>query len=214
MYAERITEHLFRVRIPFEELTTTVYLAVYGQGVAIIDSATYPEDADRYILPALAELGIDGKQIRVLALTHGHGDHGGGLGRLAQLFPHAEIRASEPLPYAAYLPLTDGEILLGGLQAVHLPGHTKRSVGYLDLQTKTLLSGDCLQLSGIGKYRNGIGYPTLYMESIEKIRKMNVARIVAAHEFDPLGSLAEGREAVEIYLSTCAEIARAVTKKS
>ena len=43
---------------------------------------------------------------------------------------------------------------------------------------------------------------------------MNVARIVAAHEFDPLGSLAEGREAVEIYLSTCAEIARAVTKKS
>lgn len=214
MYAERITKHLFRVRVPFEDLTTTVYVAVYEQGVAIIDSATYPEDADRYILPALDELGIAHERVRVLALTHGHADHGGGLSRLAQLLPHAEIRALEPLPYAAYRPLADGEILLGGLQALHLAGHTRKSVGYLDLQTKTLLSGDCLQLSGIGKYRNGIGYPAFYLDSIEKLRGMGVARIVAAHEFEPLGSLAEGTEAVKRYLDACAEIARAVMKKA
>lgn len=212
MSVEHIQEHLYRVLVPFEDLTTTVYIAVYAEGVALIDSATYPTDVDRYILPALSTLGIEGERVKVLALTHNHGDHGGGLARLAECFPHAAIRAHEPLPYTAYLPLSDGEILLGGLQVVHLPGHTRRSVGYLDLPTRTLLSGDCLQLGGIGKYRNGIGYPAFYMDSIEKLRSMDVHRIVAAHAFEPLGSVAEGREAVAKYLSTCAEIARHVTK--
>lgn len=213
MYAERIAEHLYRVRVPFEDLTTTVYVAIYEQGVAIIDSATYARDADHYILPALSELDIASRQIKVLALTHAHADHSGGLSRLSELFPNAEIRALEQLPYPAYRSLADGDILLGGLQVLHLPGHTRKSVGYLDLRTKTLLSGDCLQLSGIGKYRNGIGYPELYLESIEKARSMDISRIVASHEYDPLGSLAEGKEAVKTYLDTCAEIARVLLKK-
>lgn len=212
MYTEAITKHLYRVRIPFEDLTTTVYICVYGQGVILIDSATYGADVDAYLLPALSELGVALTDVKILALTHNHGDHGGGLPRLAECFPKAAVRAMEPLSLAAYRPLTDGEILLDGLQVLHLPGHTRRSVGYLDLASKTLLSGDCLQLGGVGKYRNGIGYPAFYMESIEKLRRMDVERIVAAHEFDPLGSMAEGKAAVTEYLDTCAEIAQALIK--
>ncbi len=208
MLAERITDHLYRVHIPFEELTTTVYVAAYSEGAILIDSATYASDVDTYILPALNELGISHADVKILVLTHNHGDHGGGLPRLAEVFPRAAIRAFEPLSFPAYRPLTDGEVLLSHLQVVHLPGHTRQSVGYFDLDTKTLLSGDCLQLGGIGKYRNGIGYPAFYMDSIEKLRGMDIERIVAAHEFDPLGSLAEGREAVKRYLDTCAEIAQ------
>ena len=207
MYAEGIAKNLYRIRIPFEDLTTTVYLATYDEGVALIDSATYDADIDNYVLPALAELSIPRERVKILALTHDHGDHGGGLGRLAALFPDARIAAIEPLPHAAYRPLVDGELLLGHLQVLHLPGHTAHSAGYLDLRTGTLLSGDCLQLDGIGKYRNGIKNTAWYLDSIDKLRRLPITRIVAAHEFDPLGSIAEGEEAVAHYLNTCAAIA-------
>ena len=212
MFAEKITDRLYRIRIPFEDLTTTVYLAMYDEGVALIDSATYKTDIDNYVLPALAELSIQSERVKILALTHNHGDHGGGLHHLAALFPHARIAAIEPLPYAAYRPLSDGETLLGGLQVLHLPGHTQHSAGYLDLHTNTLLSGDCLQLDGIGKYRNGIKNAAWYLASINKLKKFSIARIVAAHEFDPLGSIAEGETAVARYLDTCAAIATKHTK--
>ena len=95
---------------------------------------------------------------------------------------------------------------------VYLPGHTDHSVGFLDLETKTLLSGDCLQLEGIGKYRNGIGFPYLYIESCEKLEKMNISRIVTAHEYDPLGSIADGEAEVEKYLDLCIRIAQKLLK--
>ncbi len=212
MYTEKITDRLYRIRIPFEDLTTTVYLATYDEGVALIDSATYDTDIDTYVLPALCELSIPKERVKLLALTHNHGDHGGGLPRLAALFPNAEVAAIEPLPYARYRPLCDGDVLLGSLQVLHLPGHTQHSAGYLDLQTGTLLSGDCLQLGGIGKYRNGIKNTAWYLDSIRKLQSLSVSRIVAAHEFDPLGSIAEGENAVAHYLSACAEIATKHTK--
>ena len=101
------------------------------------------------------------------------------------------------------------------LMAVSLPGHTKNSVGYLDLRSKTLLSGDCLQLKGIGKYRNGIPYPNEYIASVQKLQHMQIDRIVAAHDYDPLGSVASGPLAVEEYLNLCLSIARNIeeTKK-
>jgi glyoxylase-like metal-dependent hydrolase (beta-lactamase superfamily II) len=76
-------------------------------------------------------------------------------------------------------------------------------MGYLDRQTGTLLSGDTLQLFGISRYRNGIRYPRLYRETVERIRQMPLLRIIASHEYDPLGACAEGRDAIEEYLNTC-----------
>ena len=205
MLAEKIENGLYRIRIPFEDLTTTVYFAVYETGTVIIDSATYALDADHYILPALCELGINKEDVRFLALTHTHGDHAGGIARLAECLPVATVRAfSQPKhPAVPYTPLADGEVLLGGLQVLHLPGHTQTCVGYYDLQTQTLLSGDCLQLRGIGKYRNGVVEPDLYVSSIRRLQNLPIRRIVAAHEYDPLGSLAEGKAAVARYLQAC-----------
>ena len=78
-------------------------------------------------------------------------------------------------------------------------------MGYYDVKTKTLLSGDCLQLGGVGKYTNGIAYADPYRASIEKLRSMDILRIVAAHDYVPLGAIAEGREAVRLYLDKCLE---------
>ena len=203
MHVEALDEGLFRLLVPFEDLHTTVYVVKSGEGAAIIDTATYPSDVDTYILPALDALGIDRAEVRYLLLTHAHGDHAGGLERLRTWLPDATVGASFSIDALRFLPLAEGTCLLGRIRVVELAGHTKNSVGFFDTSTRTLLSGDCLQLGGVGKYRDGISYPSLYRASVERLRGMEIERIVAAHEYDPLGSVAEGKAAVAVYLDTC-----------
>lgn len=203
MGTERICDNLYRILIPFENIYTTAYVAVYEQGAAVIDSGTNAWDVDNHIMPALTGLGLDAEKIKYLLLTHSHEDHAGGIGRLAERFPDAEVRAACEIPQVQYACLADNEILLEHLQVIYLPGHTENSIGFLDLAAGTLLSGDCLQLNGISKYRNNITNPVLYIQSVEKLKNMDIQKIAAAHEFEPLGSIAEGEEAVQAYLDMC-----------
>ena len=204
MNLEKIDLGLYRLKIPFENIYTTVYIAVTTQGCAVIDSGTYLEDVDNYILPAIERIGVRKDEVRYLLLTHDHGDHSGGIARLSECLPNAKVSACIT-KQVEFTPLADGEFLLGRLQVIYLFGHTKNCVGYYDLETKTLLSGDCLQLGGVDKYRNGIAYADEYVMSVNKLRDMDIFRIVAAHDYEPLGAIAEGREAVERYLATCLE---------
>lgn len=213
MKIDNLGAGLFRILIPFDgDVTTTVYVVLLEDGVVLIDSATYLTDVDNYIIPALDELKISIESVKYLLLTHDHGDHAGGAKRLLEVAENATIGASFSFNSLKFVPLTDGELIGGRLQVVSLPGHTQNSVGFLDLKTNTLLSGDCLQLEGVGKYRNGIGYPSLYIESCEKLKKMNISRIVTAHEYDPLGSIADGEDEVEKYLDLCIRIAQKLLK--
>lgn len=207
MIIEKIDNGIYRLRIPFEDLTTTVYFYICQQGVAVIDSATYSSDVDDYIIPALNEIGVKREEVKYLLLTHDHGDHMGGINRLSEVFTEAVIGTSFELDLPNRTDLIDGNIVLGSLMSVYLPGHTNHSFGFYDLKTKTLLSGDCLQLSGVGKYRDGIWDKDLYIASINKLKNMKIERIVASHEYDPLGSIAEGKTQVIHYLDEC--IARA-----
>lgn len=203
MYTESIEKGISRLKIPFEDLTTTVYFYESNEGVAIIDSATYASDVDNYILPALEELKISRDKVKNLLLTHSHGDHAGGIKRLSEIFSKATVGASFETGLKNQIILEDNQKILGNLVAVSLSGHTENSFGFFDTATKTLLSGDCLQLNGIGKYRNNVANAKMYEKSISKLKKMDIERIVAAHEFEPLGSLARGKEEVAVYLEEC-----------
>ncbi len=201
---KKIDEGIYRILVPFEDLTTTVYVYTCSEGTALIDSATYPEDADKYIAPALKKSDI--KDIKYLLLSHDHGDHMGGAERLRELYPEAEVGTGFNCNFLNRMELFDNKRILGELYAIHLPGHTDHAYGFYDASTKTLLSADCLQLAGVGKYRNGIADPEKYVASINKLKKMDIERIVAAHEYDPLGSVAEGKKKVLEYLDTCIKI--------
>lgn len=207
MNVEKIDQGLYRILVPFQDLYTTVYVVQTNKGTALIDSATTPSDVDQFILPALNQIGIGQDEFRYLLLTHSHGDHAGGVARLFECFPKAQVRASFEHPLQQANLIAEGEVFLGCLTAVSLPGHTKNSVGYLDTRTNTLLSGDCLQLKGVGKYRNGISIPDQYIASAKKLQTMQIDRIVAAHDYDPLGSTATGRAEVDAYLKMCIQIA-------
>lgn len=206
MAIESICENLYRILIPFEDIYTTSYVAVHDQKAAIIDSGACAEDVDQHILPALEEIGVQKTDVQYLLLTHSHSDHAGGTLRLTELFPSAEVRAACEIPFLKYSRLADHEMLLEHLQVIYLPGHTRDSIGFLVTTAGTLLSGDCLQLAGISKYRNNITDREAYDRSIEKLQGMKLQRIVAAHAFEPLGSIAEGEEAVQEYLEMCKKL--------
>lgn len=218
MKFENIDDGIFRILIPFEgQICTTVYVVIDGEDVVLIDSATHPSDIDGYVLPSLAELGVDLERVGLLLLTHSHSDHAGGAARLMEVLPNLKLRGgfSDDVREGTHLAgstrysrLSDGERIGERLVAVALPGHTRGSFGFLDTKTKTLLAGDCLQQKGIGKYRNGVVYHDLYRESIEKLRKMDIVKVVSAHEYDPLGDIAEGREAVCELFDLCLEAIR------
>ena len=201
----RITEPvagIVKFEVPFEDIYTAVFAVSVSEGYVLIDAATTAQDVDRHILPALRERGFSAPPAALL-LTHAHGDHAGGAPRLHDRFPHMPILAGEPLRDLPTGQLTDGAVLLDTLQVLHLPGHSRRSLGFLHLPTDTLISGDCLQQRGVGRYRRGIGYPQDYLRSIARLRQLPLRCILASHDYDPLGSVAMGVQAVAQYLSQC-----------
>lgn len=203
---EGVDEGLWRLRIPFEDLNTTVYLALCDSGAALIDAASDEGDIITYVLPALEKLDVPLEAIKQILLTHSHGDHAGGLTALHKQIPHAKVMSMTPFDVSGFVLLRDGDLIDGRLEVIHLPGHTEESCGYFDRKTKTLLSGDCLQLAGVGKYIHGINDGERYRSSVRRLMSMDIRRIVAAHEYEPLGSVAEGRAAVERYLDTCIDL--------
>lgn len=204
---DKIENNIFRLKVPFEGFFTSVYFYICAEGVAIIDCATFSEDVDKYILPALEELDVSEEDVKFILLSHNHGDHRGGLVRLAEIFCNAAIGTACDIPFDKFK-LTDNMHITGELYAIALPGHTADSFGFFDTASGTLLSADCLQLDGVDKYRNGIEDFSLYINSVEKLRVMNINRIVAAHDYIPLGSVAQGGEEVELYLSECIRFAK------
>lgn len=204
MNLEELVPEIFRLKIPFENLETAVFFVRDGDRLAIIDSATCASDVDRYLLPAARQLG--GRVTHVM-LTHQHADHAGGVKRLLTCCPEATVYAIMPMPCARSALLHPNDRLFGRMQTIALPGHTQDSVGFWDLQTRTLFSGDCLQLAGIGRYVHGVSDLTAYLQSVARLKTMRPARIVASHEYVPLGSIAEGEEAVTAYLDACQRLA-------
>ena len=126
------------------------------------------------------------------------------------------IRASFP-PYSPAAPaalrgvtpdilLKDGEYLTPYLRLVTTPGHDNDTVCWLDERTNTLITGDSLQLNGTITQGTALVMDLAgYRASMRKLSELPVDCIVAGHDYLPLGSIAEGPEAVQEYLTACAD---------
>lgn len=51
-------ERIFRLKVPFEDLYTSVFLLRTEQGNVLVDCATYASDVEDYIIPALKKMGL------------------------------------------------------------------------------------------------------------------------------------------------------------
>ncbi|MBQ8202786.1 MAG: MBL fold metallo-hydrolase [Clostridia bacterium] len=204
----RISEDIFKLEVPFYNIYTAVFFVKTQKGFAIIDAADSEADAENYILPALRELGISEDRVTAILLTHTHGDHVGGTPQLAKQCKNAYIygfaRPCVPFDVSRFVALCDGDIIDESIKAVALEGHDLSCGGFLHIPSKTLLSGDSLQLYGLDVYALGVRSPKLYFESLNKLKNMEINNILASHDFVPLGSVAAGKEEVKKYIK-CAE---------
>ena len=231
---EELYPNIYLLKVPFSGLWTGVML-ITGEENCLIDSGAKDTDVDQYILPALAELGMDLHAVKWLLNTHSHGDHIGGHARIQNLanlkvaaHGSSAPKVADPVPYAietrtkfpehspapqCYLQgvpvdrvLEDGEIIGGRLQVIHTPGHDDDCVCWYDLKTKTLITGDSIQ--GNGTPAQGVGfYKNLdqYLASLEKLQAMEIENIVCGHEYDGIGWNISGADAVKNALQCCAD---------
>lgn len=193
MKFERETENIYRLRVPFEDLYTSVFLLEGEDGYALVDCATTESDVDGVIRPALLSQGLDLCDIKYLILTHRHGDHAGGSARILAHNPHIAVICG------------DMDLSFSDFALYALPGHTLDMIGVLSLRSGTLISGDGLQGAGVGKYRCSLESEAEYFATIEKIRgDARVKNLLFSHAYEPWykdGAL--GRDTVMQCLADC-----------
>lgn len=206
---ETLNEYISYFKVPYKDIFVGIYVLRHPNGAILFDTAATPEDVDGYIVPALEQLGVFPADLTHIFISHNHKDHAGGLPRLAELYPNTKIVSGCQLlkeQYPDILMLEDGQLLTDSLQVVTVPGHSEDSAALLDLRTNTLVSGDCLQGYGIygsGTWYGAIRLPEAHYAAIDKLRKLPIETIAAAHDYHPCGMLSFGRQAVAERLDSC-----------
>lgn len=193
MSFEKIIGEIYRLKIPFYSVNTSVFLIKQKEGSILVDCATYSSDVDDYIVPALKELNLQLKDVNYLVLTHNHSDHTGGKARILEIAPTIQIVEKV------------GKQIINGIRTVKMKGHTLDCIGVFDKSTNTLISGDGLQGYGIGKYRCSLASKEEYLKTIANIeRNKNIQNILFSHAYEPwYKDSAFGREEVEKCLLDC-----------
>ena len=185
---------IYRLRVPFGAVYTSVFLIETEEGDVLVDCATTKGDVDERIIPALERFGKQISDINAVVITHTHSDHAGGLAHLLERAPDIEV-------------IRDIRSIAGGVETYSLPGHTKDLIGVFDRRSRTLISADGLQGAGVGKYRCSTQDPEAYINTLETIKRdETVENILFSHAYEPwYRDSMLGRESVLQCLSDCYE---------
>ena len=170
---EKVIDGIYRLKIPFDTVYTSVFLVKGESGAVLVDCATTDEDVDGYIIPALHELGFHLTDVKAIVVTHDHTDHAGGLDRILHHAPKICVLREVCSPY-------------DGLEVYPLYGHAKNMIGLFDTRTGTLISGDGLQGAGVDKYRAYAENKRAYYETLERIKQdERIENLVFSHAYEP-----------------------------
>jgi glyoxylase-like metal-dependent hydrolase (beta-lactamase superfamily II) len=187
---------IYRLKIPFDTVYTSVFLIEADGARILVDCATTPTDVKNFIVPALAERGLSLSDVDFLVLTHTHGDHAGGLDTVLSIAPDVEVVRE-----------SDMRELAPKIYTYALPGHTLDLTGVLDTRTNTLISGDGIQGAGVDKYRCYLENKDAYIWTLQKLlQDERVENILFSHAYEPwYKDSVCGRDVVQKCLSDCFE---------
>ena len=210
---EKINGNIYKKTMPYKDIFTTVCVIKTDIGALLFDAASFDEDVENYILPLLGEAGVKDADLKYIFISHNHRDHAGALEKLMERFPDVTVLSRSLAlkekfeKYRVELP-EDGDTILGVLKVVTIPGHTDDAMAVYDTRTKTMLTGDGLQLYGIFGSENwgsNMGLPVEHIEAIKKLRGMDIAEIYTAHDYHPCGTNAKGAAEIGVMLDACVE---------
>ncbi len=145
---------------------TNTYLVGSGD-VLIVDPG--PDDA-RHLQAMLNAL--TGEHVAAILLTHAHTDH-------ASAVPALSRATGAPVRMFG-----DGQILAAGgatLQALDTPGHASDHVCFLLQEESALFSGDLINRGTTVVIAPPDGDMAVYMRSLERLRRLALARIYPGH---------------------------------
>lgn len=237
---EEIVKGVFLLKMPFSIVWTGVVL-IKGEKNFLIDSGS--EEPEKYLIPALEDIGVKIEDIDYLLNTHCHGDHITGHYSLGNKYGlktvvidvsyetlknpaenAVRIRTKYPKfspPPQSWLKgveadvvLKDGQLLENRLKVIYTPGHDNDCVCWYDVQTKTLITGDSIQANGTPT--QGIGfYQSLekYSNTLVKLECEDIENIICGHDYNGIGSVIFGKENVKACLKYCKGIVEAYQKE-
>lgn len=119
------------------------------EGVVLIDTGMGEETIEK-IEAELASVGKNWRDVDVILITHRHGDHTGNLKRVKEL-TNAPVKAHrnevddiENQTDVKLDGLEQGEVLTycGGIEVIHVPGHTAGNCCYYLPGKKIMIAGD------------------------------------------------------------------------
>jgi glyoxylase-like metal-dependent hydrolase (beta-lactamase superfamily II) len=120
-------------------------------GIVLIDGGMTPKAIEN-IQNGLEELDKNWNDVKLILITHKHGDHIKNLPKLVEL-TGASVKSEEheaPLIKNAVgvevEGLKHGEIVpyCGGIQVIHIPGHSEGNASYLLKKRKAIIAGDTI----------------------------------------------------------------------
>ncbi len=193
---------IYKIKIPFEDIYTSAFILTEGKHCMVADSGCSGDDAKKYILPELKARGLVPEYV---VLSHLHSDHSGGILEICNAYPKAKLAMFSKTGFEdlnRYF-LSDGQVIFGRYRMLNLLGHSDDSLGIYDIKNKVLVSFDSLQMYGISKYGTSFDNYEKYLLSVERVRDILPQRIVASHEYVPLGAVAEGYQQVTQFLDEC-----------
>ncbi|WP_297596583.1 MBL fold metallo-hydrolase [uncultured Cetobacterium sp.] len=128
-------------------------------------------------------------ELKNVILTHGHGDHIGGINEITKLFPNATLYigkeeekflsdASLNLSYAIqgydfiytgkFTPIKEGDSIFG-FEVIDTPGHTTGSKCFYNSDARIMISGDTLFRRSYGRFDLPTGNLSQLQKSLKKI---------------------------------------------